>query len=385
MNGIPIVAIEGGPCGGKSTFLVRAREWLEKYDIYPLIISETATELITAGASPAILGFPAFQEHLFLYSLMREERYLNIANAMKDRKVVIFCDRGVLDCIAYMGEDAFHTMIARLGFAQEELFNRYIIAVHLVTAADGAEEFYTLANNIARTESPEEARELDVKTQKAWLGHPHHVTIDNSTGFERKIQRALCALARRLDMPDPLEIERKFLIPNFCPEFIPKDAVAIHITQDYLVCNGPGTRRVRRRICAGEASYFYTEKIPTGKSGTRIERERQVSASEYVSLLKECDSARDTIMKVRHKFPFGGKIFELDVFEGRLEGLVLLEVELECRDEEVRFPDGWELLEVTDNHAYENSELAKRPTSHTQNIFIRASRRLGSLFRGVCG
>lgn len=369
MGRIPIVAIEGGPCGGKSTFLVRVREWLEKYDIHVLVISETATELITAGASPQILGFPEFQERLFCYSLQREEHYRAIAEAMKDKKVVILCDRGVLDCAAYMGEDAFRAMIARLGFTEEKLRNRYVMAVHLVTAADGALEFYTLANNAARSESPEEARALDTKTQRAWLGHPHHAVIDNSTDFETKMRRALCALARRLDMPEPLEIERKFLVSRFPPELISQDAVAFHITQDYLVCDGPGVRRVRRRVCNGEPSYFYTEKISTGKSGTRIERERQISELEYALLLKERDPECETIMKMRYKFSYGGKIFELDVFEGRLKGLVLLEVELQHRDEKIRLPENLNLIEVTDYHTYENSELAKWSKDESNTMF----------------
>lgn len=37
---------------------------------------------------------------------------------------------------------------------------RYDAVVHLVTAADGAENFYTLANNEVRTESIEQAVEI---------------------------------------------------------------------------------------------------------------------------------------------------------------------------------------------------------------------------------
>lgn len=50
---------------------------------------------------------------------------------------------------------------------------RYDAIIHLVTAADGAEKYYTLDNCVARSETPELARLLDLNTQKAWLGHPH--------------------------------------------------------------------------------------------------------------------------------------------------------------------------------------------------------------------
>ena len=52
-------------------------------------------------------------------------------------------------------------------------FDRYNAVFHMVTAADGASAFYTLENNQARTETPEQAVDLDRRTQKCWLGHPH--------------------------------------------------------------------------------------------------------------------------------------------------------------------------------------------------------------------
>lgn len=50
----------------------------------------------------------------------------------------------------------------------------------MVTAADGAKEFYTTVNNEARYENFEEAIELDKKLINAWVGHPHFSIIDNS-------------------------------------------------------------------------------------------------------------------------------------------------------------------------------------------------------------
>lgn len=38
------------------------------------------------------------------------------------------------------------------------------------TAADGAQEFYTVENNIARTETPEEALDLDRRVIRGWIG-----------------------------------------------------------------------------------------------------------------------------------------------------------------------------------------------------------------------
>jgi hypothetical protein len=50
---------------------------------------------------------------------------------------------------------------------------RYDAVIHLVTCADGAEEFYTSENNAARYEGIKDAIELDRKLINAWVGHPH--------------------------------------------------------------------------------------------------------------------------------------------------------------------------------------------------------------------
>jgi len=61
---------------------------------------------------------------------------------------------------------------------------------HLITAANGAESYYTLHNNTTRTESPEQARMLDTKTQQCWENHNHHRIFPNRTGesFQDKMK-----------------------------------------------------------------------------------------------------------------------------------------------------------------------------------------------------
>lgn len=60
------------------------------------------------------------------------------------------------------------------------LLGRYDAVFHLVTAAQGAERFYTLDNNQARSESPVEARDVDERLVASWNGHPRHYIIDNN-------------------------------------------------------------------------------------------------------------------------------------------------------------------------------------------------------------
>jgi hypothetical protein len=57
-----------------------------------------------------------------------------------------------------------------------------------ISLADGT-QFYTTSNNSARTETAQEAVDLDRKTQKAWSKHPRHSVIDNKDkDFSQKIR-----------------------------------------------------------------------------------------------------------------------------------------------------------------------------------------------------
>ena len=366
---VSLVAVIGGPCGGKTEFLKRTPARIESHNVRTFVLKETATELIDARFPPFPHLWPAqaslgFQRHVLLYSLEREMRYVAMAKELEpDKRIVILCDRGVLDGKAYVGGSDFARLLQEMGLSFHDLRERYRGAVHLVTAADGAEQYYTLGNNAARSETPERARELDRLTLQAWQGHQHLHVIDNSTGFDQKMARALGALGRILHMPEPMERERKFVLRNFSDALIPPDAVAIGIVQHYLIPKGDGMgRRVRRRHSEGVTSYFYTEKRETGVPGERIERERELSVSEYEALLcDELDKSARAIIKLRHSFVYKGRHIELDQYRlpKEMADKVVVEVELQDLSETVEFPPGWDLVEVTADPRYSNYSIAK--------------------------
>jgi CYTH domain-containing protein len=362
-NEVIMIAITGGPCGGKSTFLAKVHGWLREFGIQPVVITETATELINAGITVDLLGLRAFEEALLAYQLERENRYLSAARQIKGaRQIVILCDRGALDCAAYVEEEVFARIAGGIGHSVRSLMERYKMVVHLMTAAWGAEKYYTLSNNKARTEGIELARRLDVRTQQAWLGHPHHAIVDNRTGFDAKMLGALQSLARVLNMPKPMEIERKFLILNFDPSFIPQDAVVLNITQDYLVSDDQVERRVRISELYGQESFYYTEKTETGDPQVRHEDDFLIDRKRYDELLVERDPILKTVKKERNCFIFRGKKLEVDMYTApqSIVGLVAVEVEISKVDERIEFPDGWQIQEVTGVKKYKNRSLAER-------------------------
>ena len=82
-----------------------------------------------------------------------------------------------------MPRDTWLEMLATMGYSEAQFAQRYDLVIHLVSTAHGAEEIYIeqMANNPARTEAPQEARELDDKVLSCWASHPRVLRLDNST------------------------------------------------------------------------------------------------------------------------------------------------------------------------------------------------------------
>lgn len=362
------ISVTGGPCGGKSTFLARAVRLLAEQGVHAVVLSETATEFFLANLTPNALGWTEFQIELLKYSRMREDYYRGIIQRLMKKsgeRLILLCDRGLLDVAAYVAPDEFEKILEAVGVTKQSLLRRYDLVVHLVTAACGAEDYYTLENNAARSEGLDGARRLDVNTQIAWLGHPNHFVVDNSTGFDEKVQRALRVLARKAGVPEPLEVERKFVFKRFHEGLIPIESVKVSIEQAYLPLADGIERRIRRWECFGEVSFFYTEKTPTGQLGTRVNRESLITLREYERLR---NLTPYILRKHRYAFVLDGHHMDMDVYGREIHHpelgrgqLAVLEVELGHINERCCFPLEWELNEVTGDIRFSNRVLSGCP------------------------
>ena len=149
-----------------------------------------------------------------------------------------------------------------------------------------------------------------------------------------------------------IEIERKFLVKG---DFLSSVKRKEKIIQAYL-CASPG-KAVRVRI-KGEKAYFTIKGPSNSKGFSHAEFEYEIPVSDAEEILKLCDSG--FIEKERHYVEFGGHTFEVDVFHGVNEGLILAELELESEKEPYEKPD-WLGEEVTGDERYYNAYLASRP------------------------
>ncbi len=189
MKQITKIVITGGPCAGKTTALEHIRTVFSEKGYTVIFIPETATELISGGIAPWTTNTNQNFQHCLLMLQCEKETYFTWgAERLKENsKLLIVCDRGAMDNKAYTYNDEFSNILNLMNTTEEALLSRYDAVFHLVTAANGAEEFYTLSNNNARYETIDEARALDERLINAWKNHPHHVVIDNSSDFKGKL------------------------------------------------------------------------------------------------------------------------------------------------------------------------------------------------------
>ena len=165
-------------------------------------------------------------------------------------------------------------------------------------------------------------------------------------------------------MPAGLEIERKYLLSSAPSdaELADLGAQPRRIEQVYLRSEDGWVRRVRKVEAAGRTRYVATRKREI-VGIVREEHEEELDASAYGRCLAEADPERRAIRKVRHVFPFAGRVLELDVF-AEPPGLVLLEVELEDAADVPALPPVILVRlvrEVSLESAYMNHEIALRP------------------------
>ena len=186
------IVITGGPCGGKSSALGRIREELDGKGWTVLIVPETATELIGGGVAPWTCGTNGeYQKCQMRLQLEKEGIFEQGARTMPAQRILLVCDRGAMDNRAYMNDEEFREVLRFVGREEDELRSSYDGVFHLVTAAKGARDHYTTANNTARTETPEEAAALDDRILQVWEGHPYRQIIGNEPEFWQKLDRLM--------------------------------------------------------------------------------------------------------------------------------------------------------------------------------------------------
>jgi len=191
------ICFTGGPCGGKTTALDKVREHLISKGMDVYCVPEVPTLLMNGGCKyPGIDNGEKllhFESHLIRLQHATEDAFMGIANSTGKPSVVV-TDRGLLDVKAYLPALTWKQILEYNKWSEHGFLARYDMVIHLVTTANGAEKFYTTTNNTARTETVQQARELDQNVLDCWKEHSRRRTIDNSTDFPGKMRRTISAI-----------------------------------------------------------------------------------------------------------------------------------------------------------------------------------------------
>ncbi len=151
----------------------------------------------------------------------------------------------------------------------------------------------------------------------------------------------------------PLEIERKFLLKN--NDWKKSVQQQFVIKQGYLNTHPDRTVRIRIKGSKG----ILTVKGKTIHA-TRAEYEYEIPINHAEEMILLCE--KPIIEKIRYLVEHHNKIWEIDIFSGANEGLMIAEIELESEDEAFHIPS-WIGKEVTIDTRYYNSNLSENPFS----------------------
>jgi len=179
------IVLTGGPGGGKTT---AADLFRREIGDQAIIVPESAT-ILFAG------GFPRVRESAAQRSTQRA--IFEVQHSLEDVQAALFpdrvqlCDRGTVDGGAYWpdGSDGF---FGAMGSTHADELARYDVVLFFETAAVGGIGFE--GGNRYRTESNDEAIELDRHLRALWSVHPRFHLVPHQGSFLRKITVGLSIL-----------------------------------------------------------------------------------------------------------------------------------------------------------------------------------------------
>lgn len=149
-----------------------------------------------------------------------------------------------------------------------------------------------------------------------------------------------------------IEIERKFLVIG---DFKSQAVGKFEIKQGYISTDPDRVVRIR----VADKKGFITIKGSSDESGmARLEWEQEIGYEDANLLLDLCN--KPVIEKIRFVVEYENHIIEVDEFSGENKGLVIAEIELSDKDEQVELPN-WIGNEVTNDFKYYNSYLSNHP------------------------
>lgn len=256
--------------------------------------------------------------------------------------------------------------------------NRYDAVIHMVTAADGAEEFYATLSGEARYESVDEAKEKDEQLRKAYMGHVKWFLIDNKgcQTFKEKIQKTKEACLEVLGKSAGTHFYKKFLLEKdnlTDSSVLPLDLSSIdqncfeeiHLSEtfiDYQTAEGEVlSSSVEKK--GNKNSYTYTLKLLIKKKGQKVLKKKSISASEYIQHKSQIKAGTKTLRSKRVCIIDDGIYLIIDYYnesDGQPMLCIIQVKKGNAELENIQLPSYIKTFrEVTDEHQYQPECMCK--------------------------
>ncbi len=314
-----------------------------------------------------------------------EDYFINLAKLDPSKDAVLIMDRGFMDNMAYMSKGALQAFKQKYDVNMDRIRDtRYDMVLHLVTAANGAEKYYTLTNNKARTETIEQAVAIDNKIKDVWNGHPNHVIIGNEKTFNEKLTRVYNSIVSMLDYPKEITYTRKFLIdPGWSMNDFPEQENRQTFTETINFLDEPKTEfnldperphisYVKRRESeTGSITYSYIMRIISDLQEERMELRRTLTADEYIARLStKSDNKRFPLKKQISVFVYKNAIYHLETITNGTNKTKILRINSKIKGDSTDIPPYIKVMaDITgktmltkDNPEFYSQNMAKLPS-----------------------
>jgi predicted ATPase len=188
------IVLTGGPGGGKTTAAdLFRREIGERVVVVP----ESATMLFSGGfpRSTNPQAVAAIQQAIF----QMQQKLEDVQSILYPDRILL-CDRGTVDGAAYFPGTP-KKFFSSLDTTLEEQLARYDGVIFFESAAVGGMTIE--GGNPIRTETMQQAAELDARLRELWMHHPKFVLVQHDSSFFKKITLGLVELDRMVREQNP--------------------------------------------------------------------------------------------------------------------------------------------------------------------------------------
>jgi predicted ATPase/CYTH domain-containing protein len=347
MSDITKIALTGGPCSGKSTAIIRLKEYYSNQGYTVIVAPESARIVIKNGVSRE--NMLEFERVVIQHQLDVECEINQRISTMSDEKILVLYDRGIADAFSYLSSEQSQILQKEFNLDLIKIWSRYDAVIFF----EIADSKHYISDSV-RLESAEDAINAQNLLLDVWVGHPHLRFISSALHIDDKIIDVIGEIDCLLNN---VEQEKKYLIeyPNI--DLIAKyKPFKAEIEQIYLLSD-VGSHRIRKRGKNGSYAYFETVKVRiTGDKC--FEYENIITEEMYENLKQNADPKKHSIVKDRYCFLYKNQYFELDVFDF-WNDKALIELEVKENNTKIELPPEIKVIkDVSKNKKYKNNYLA---------------------------